>query len=229
MMEYRIIGSTMPLVEITMDKGETIKSQAGAMKWMTSDVLMETGISGGVVGALKRKIVGEGIFFNYFTGKTNGTTVAFGHTYPGMIIPLSVSNKTYICQQRAFLCAEESVRLDIALHKKLRVGFFGGEGFIMQKLSGKGLAFIEIDGECVEIDLGRGDSIKVETGAVGAIEDTVSMNIELVKGLGNIFFGGEGLFLTTLTGPGRVWLQTMPIQNMARELSRYMVRPQRKK
>jgi uncharacterized protein (TIGR00266 family) len=225
-MEYRIIGTTMPLVEITLEKGETVKSQAGAMKWMTKNILMETSISGGVVGAVKRKIVGEGIFFNFFTGRVDGTTVAFGHTYPGRIIPLDVSNTSYICQQRAFLCASETVKLDVALQKKLRVGFFGGEGFIMQRLSGKGVAFLEIDGECVEIDLQRGESIKVETGSVGAIENSVQMNIEMVKGLGNIFFGGEGLFLTTLTGPGKVWLQTMPIQNMARELSRYLHKPQ---
>ncbi len=228
-MEYRIIGTTMPLIEITLEKGETVKSQAGAMKWMTNNLLMETSISGGVIGAVKRKMVGEGIFFNFFTGKENGSTVAFGHTYPGMIIPLDVTAKSYICQQRAFLCAAESVKLDIALHKKLRVGFFGGEGFIMQRLTGKGIAFLEIDGECVEINLQKGESIKVETGAVGAIEDSVQMSIAMVRGLGNIFFGGEGLFLTTLTGPGRVWLQTMPIQNMAIELSKYLYKPQRRR
>ena len=226
-MEYRIIGTTMPLVEISLNKGETIKSQAGSMKWMTEDVLMETGISGGVMGALKRKLVGEGIFMNYFTGKANAATVAFGHTYPGMIIPLDLSIKSYICQRRAFLCSTEDVKIDMALHKKLRVGLFGGEGFIMQKLSGRGTAFIEIDGECVEINLAPNQSIKVETGAVGAIEESVTMNISLVKGIGNLSFGGEGLFLTTLTGPGNVWLQTMPIQSMAAELSKYFIKPRK--
>lgn len=220
-MEHSIIGTTMPLVEISLDKGETVKSQAGSMKWMTEGVLMETGISGGLVGTIKRKIVGEGIFMNYFTGRTNPATVAFGHTYPGMIIPLDLSRKSYICQRRAFLCSTEDVKIDIALHKKLRVGFFGGEGLIMQKLSGSGIAFIEIDGECVELNLAHNQSIKVETGSVGVIEESVKMDISLVKGLSNISFGGEGLFLTTLTGPGRVWIQTMPIQNMALELSKY--------
>ena len=223
-MEYRIVGTTMPFVELSLNKGETIRSQAGSMKWMTEGIEMDTGITGGVMGALKRKFVGEGIFMNYFTGKSNAATVAFGHTYPGMIIPLDLSVKSYICQRRAFLCSTEDVNIDMAFHKKLRVGLFGGEGIIMQKLSGNGTAFIEIDGECVEIHLAPNQSIKVETGAVGAFEESVKMDISLVKGLGNLAFGGEGLFLTTLTGPGHVWLQTMPVQGMVAEMAKYIPR-----
>jgi len=162
------------------------------------------------------------MFVNYFTGLANNSVVAFGHTYPGNIIPLDISQGTIICQRRSFLCAFESVNYDVYIQQRLSAGFFGGEGFIMQKLSGAGMAFIEIDGECIVKELGPGERIRVETGSVGAFEEGVDFNIERVKGIKNMFLGGEGLFLTTLTGPGKVWIQTMPIQSMAGELMNYL-------
>lgn len=227
-MDYRILGSTMPVVELTVDRGERICSQSGAMKWMTSGIDMSTSMAGGLAGAFKRKIAGESAFFNYFTAQQDGEKIAFGHTFPGHIIPVNVAEQSIICQKRAFLCSTENVELVIAFQRKLGVGFFGGEGFIMQKLSGSGMAFLEIDGECVEILLAAGESLKVETGAVGMFEESVNFNIEKVKGFTNVLFGGEGLFLTTLTGPGRVWLQTMPIQSMVAEMSPYLPKPSSK-
>ena len=182
-------------------------------------------MAGGLGGALKRKLSGESAFLNFFSALNEGESIAFGHTFPGHIIPLDISRQPIICQRRAFLCAVESVEMNIHFQRRLGSGFFGGEGFIMQKLSGSGMAFVEIDGESVEIELSPGKSIKVETGAVGMFEESVQMNIEMVKGFKNVLFGGEGLFLTTLTGPGKVWLQTMPIQGMVAEMSSFLPKP----
>jgi uncharacterized protein (TIGR00266 family) len=224
-MEYEIQGTTMPLVQLTLKRGETIQSQSGAMKWMDASVQMRTSMAGGLGGFLKRKISGESGFLNYFDAQEDGSRIAFGHTFPGNILPLDVSKVSIICQRRAFLCAESTVDMDIIFQRRLGTGFFGGEGFILQELKGSGIAFVEIDGECLNLDLTAGQSVKVETGAVGMYESTVKMNIEMVKGFSNVLFGGEGLFLTTLTGPGRIWLQTMPIQSMVAEMSPYLPKP----
>ena len=227
-MEYKIIGTTMPVVEITLKRGEKLCSQSGAMKWMTRDIEMNTGMAGGLAGAFRRKLAGESAFLNYFTAHQDGAKVAFGHTFPGHILPVDVDTQSVVCQKRAFLCSTEHVELNIAFQRRLGAGFFGGEGFIMQKISGNGTAFVEIDGECIEMDLAPGESIKVETGAVGMFQESVNFNIERVKGFTNVLFGGEGLFLTTLTGPGKVWLQTMPIQSMVAEMSGYLPKPSSK-
>lgn len=224
-MEYRIIGSTMPLVAFTLNQGERICSQPGAMKWMSSQITMETSMSGGMFGALKRKVSGERAFFNYYLSQKDDEEIAFGHTFPGHIVPINVEEQSIICQKRAFLCSEEGVNLDVIFQKKLGTAFFGGEGFVMQKISGQGMAFLEIDGECVEYVLDPGQVLKVETGAVGMFEESVQFEIERVKGVKNILFGGEGLFLTTLSGGregGKVWLQTMPIQSMVAEMSSFL-------
>jgi uncharacterized protein (TIGR00266 family) len=217
-MDYKIIGTTMPVVECTLNAGEKLQCQVGAMKYMDYGMDMKTGSAGGVGGFIKRKLAGESGFLNIYTATANGQRVAFGHTFPGNIFAFNISQTSIICQRRSFLASEPSVDLQIAFQKKLGAGFFGGEGFIMQKLTGSGMALVELDGEVIELDLKQGEKIKVETGAVGMYESTVNMDIEMVKGLGNMFFGGEGLFLTTLTGPGKVWLQTMSIQSMAQEL-----------
>jgi len=224
-MDYEIIGSTMPMLELKLSKEESIFAQTGAMQWMDAAIKMETEMKGGIFGAIKRSFSGEDMFVVNFSSEEEGAKVAFGHTYPGKIIPLDLSKGTIVCQQRSFLCAQNSVEYNLYFHQRLSSGFFGGEGFIMQKLSGSGMAFIEIDGECVEKELKEGERIKVDTGSVGAFEETVSMNIELVKGFKNMFFGGEGMFLTTLTGPGKVWIQTMPIQCMVGEIYNYMPKP----
>ena len=219
---YVVLGTVMPMVEIKLRRDERLYAQSGAMQWMDQNIKMDTEMKGGIFGALKRSVSGEDMFVQYFTGLADGAVVAFGHTYPGNIIPVDVSQGTIICQRRAFLCAFETVSYDVYFQKRLGAGFFGGEGFIMQKLSGSGTAFIEIDGECIEKQLSPGEKISVETGSVGAFEETVNFNIERVKGVKNMFLGGEGMFLTTLTGPGKIWLQTMPIQNMTAELFQYL-------
>ena len=220
--EYQIIGSTMPVAECRLRAGETLQCQSGAMKYMDADVSMKTGVQGGLGGFLKRKAMGESGFLNYYTAERGGARVAVGHTFPGTILPIDVGAVNYICQRRAFLAAESDVELEVAIQRKLGVGFFGGEGFVMQKLKGRGTAFLEIDGELIEMNLTSGERLKVETGALAAMESSVRFDIERVKGMSNFLFGGEGLFLTTIEGPGKVWLQTMSIQSLAGELHPYL-------
>lgn len=224
-MEYKVIGSVMPVLELVLHSGDRIFAQPGSMSWMDGNVEMETAMGGGLFGGLKRSLMGESMFLVWFRPRTEGAAVAFSHSFPGHIIPVDVSTESVICQKRAFLCAEEGVTLDLAFQRRLGAGFFGGEGFVMQKLGGQGMAFIEIDGECVVRDLAPGEILKVDTGSVAAYQHSVQMDIEMVKGFKNILFGGEGLFLTTLRGPGRVWLQTMPLQNLARDLMPFLPRP----
>lgn len=212
----------MPMVELELELGEKIYAQPGAMQWMTQEINMEANMRGGIMGAFKRSFTGENIFLVDFECLADGGKVAFGHSFPGKIIPIDVSQKAIICQKRAFLCATEGVKFDVEFQRRLGAGFFGGEGFIMQKLSGNGIAFVELDGEYVVKELGPGETIRMETGALGMYEQGMDMSVEMVKGLKNIFIGGEGLFLTTITGPGKVWVQTMPAQSMAREIIEYL-------
>lgn len=223
-MEYNVIGSVMPVLEMTLKRGDTVFAQPGSMSWMDGNIEMETS-TGGLLSGLKRTLMGESLFLVWFRPRTEAATLAFGHSFPGHIIPVDVSKESVICQKRAFLCAQEGVTLSLAFQRRLGAGFFGGEGFVMQKLEGQGMAFMEIDGECVIKDLAPGEVLKVDTGSVAAYEQSVQMNIEMVKGFKNILFGGEGLFLTTLQGPGRVWLQTMPLQNLARDLIPFLPKP----
>ena len=217
-MEYKIIGSTMPVAECRLRAGETLQCQSGAMKYMDNGVTMKTGVQGGLGGFFKRRMTGESGFLNYYTAERNDSVVAVGHTFPGTILPVDVGAVSYVCQKRTFLAAESEVDFEVVIQRKLGVGIFGGEGFVMQKLGGRGTALLEIDGELIERNLASGQVLKVESGALAVMESTVSMDIERVKGVSNFLFGGEGLFLTTLTGPGKVWLQTMSIQSLAGEL-----------
>ncbi|TVR66143.1 MAG: TIGR00266 family protein [Spirochaetaceae bacterium] len=224
-MDYRILGTTMPILECTLGLGETILAQPGAMKYMDEGISMKTGVHGGIGGFLKRTVTGESGFMTTFEAIRDHQRLAFGHTFPGTILTLDVRERDFVCQKRAFLACTPDVTFDIAIQRRLGSGFFGGEGFVMQRLGGNGTAFVELDGETVELQLDPGQKVRVETGAVAMFESTVDMNIETVKGLGNILFGGEGLFLTTLTGPGRVWLQTMSIQSLAGEIFPYLPKP----
>ncbi|NLY11207.1 MAG: TIGR00266 family protein [Firmicutes bacterium] len=221
-MKYQIFGTVMPMIEIELQRGETVYSQSGAMQWMDEAILMQTEMRGGFLGAMKRTFTGESMFVVNFTAERDGAKVAFGHTYPGQILTFDLTDKALICQQRSFLCASTTIDYDLYFQKRLGVGFFGGEGFIMQKFRGSGLLVIEMDGEVVEKELAPGERIRVSTGSVGAFEESVTMDIQPVRGFKNMFLGGEGLFLTTLTGPGRVWLQTMPVQDMVGEISKYL-------
>lgn len=220
-MKYEMIGSVMPAVEITFEaKGEGMYTQSGGMAWMSDGVKMDTNSRGGLLKGFGRMLAGESMFMATYMAAEPGASVAFSTTVPGEILPVNVGETgSLICQKGAFLCAEESVNLDVVLTKKLSSGFFGGEGFILQELNGKGMAFLEVDGDKVIKDLAPGETIHVDTGNVVAFQSSVKYEIETVKGMKNIFLGGEGLFLTKLTGPGRVILQTQNISEFAQRVA----------
>lgn len=223
-MKYRIVGSTMPAVEIMFDApGESIYTQSGGMTWMSDGIEMSTNTKGGLMKGLGRMIAGESLFMATYTAQRPGSTIAFASTVAGQIVPLDVSaTGGMICQKGAFLCAQNSVNLNITFTKKISSGLFGGEGFVLQDISGSGLAFLEVDGDMVERTLAPGEVLKVDTGNVVAFDRSVNYEIEMVKGLGNIFFGGEGLFLTKLTGPGRVILQTQNLAEFAGRIAQFI-------
>ena len=214
-MKYTIIGQTVPAVECELSAGESMFTQSGGMIWQTEGIKMSTNARGGLARSLGRMFTGESIFMANYTAERDGAKVAFGSTVPGTVVPVDVSMTDIICQKGAFLCAEQSVDLQVALTKKISAGLFGGEGFILQRIYGKGTVFLEIDGDMVERILEPNEVLKVDTGNVVAFDTSVHYEIETVKGLGNIFFGGEGLFLTKLTGPGRVILQTQNFNDFA--------------
>ena len=214
-MKYEIEGGMFPVVVCYIEKGEKMITEKGAMVWQTPLIKMET-IGGGIGKMFSKALSGESMFQNIYTAESNGQMIAFGSSFPGKILPIEIGpGKEIILQKRAFLASEAGVELSIHFSKKLGAGFFGGEGFIMQKLSGRGMAFAEIDGELMEYQLGAGEQLIVDTGNVAGFEVGVQMDIRQVDGLKNKFLGGEGFFNTLLTGPGKIWLQTMPISNVA--------------
>lgn len=214
-MRYEIIGATVPAVEVTLNSGESMFTQSGGMIWQTEGINMSTNARGGLAKSLGRMFTGESIFMASYTADRDGAKVTFGSTVPGAIVPVDVSRGEMIVQKGSFLCAQQSVELKATFTKKLTAGLFGGEGFILQRIYGSGMAFLEIDGDMFERELAPGEVLKVDTGNVVAFDSTVSYDIETVKGLGNIVFGGEGLFLTRLTGPGKIILQTQNFNDFA--------------
>ena len=214
-MEYEITGGSFPVVICTLQKGEVMKNETGAMAFMTSGMKMDTYTGGGLFKGLGRALSGDTIFLNFFTAQEDNQKVAFSACSPGKIFPVRLDGtNTIIGQKNAFLAAEESVDLDIYFKNKLGTGIFGGEGFILQKFTGTGIVFLEIDGEVIEYDLEPGEKLLVDPGHIAAMEVSVDFDIERVKGAKNILFG-EGLFFSRLTGPGKVWIQTMPISKLA--------------
>lgn len=220
-MHYEIKGGAFPVVVCQLENGEQMITEKGSMVWMSPNMQMKT--SGGGLGKMFSKAFsGESMFQNIYTANGNGM-IAFGSSFPGTIKPINIdSNHEMILQKSAFLAAESGVQLSIHFNKRLGTGLFGGEGFIMQRLSGKGTAFVEIDGELIEYDLQPGEQIVVDTGNVAGFTTDVQMKIQQVPGLKNKLLGGEGLFNTVLTGPGKVWLQTMPISNVAMSILPYI-------
>lgn len=215
-MQYKIIGSTVPAVEIAIRRGEGLFTQSGGMAWQTDGISMATNTRGGLLKGFGRMLSGESLFMATYTAEKDGATIAFSSTVPGSILPVDMAQwGSLTIQKGAFLCAEDSVSMEVAFTKKFSSGLFGGEGFILQRLGGSGMAFLEVDGDVVEKVLAPGEVLKVDTGNVVAFENSVQYEIETVKGLGNIFFGGEGLFLTKLTGPGKVVLQTLSFGDLA--------------
>lgn len=214
-MEYKIVGEPLPAVICRVGAGETLITERGAMCWMSPNMKMSTN-AGGFGKALGRMFSGDTIFQNQYTPQGGPGEIAFASSFPGQIRAFQIApGKDMICQKSAFLASESGVELSVFFRKKLGAGLFGGEGFIMQRLSGQGTAFVEFDGFVCEYELGAGQSIIVDTGYVAAMDSTCSMDIQTVPGMKNIVFGGEGIFNTVISGPGKVYLQTMPVNQVA--------------
>lgn len=222
-MEYQIRGTTMQTVDIQLQPGETMYTESGGMAWMSDNINMGTGMKGGLMKALGRSLAGESMFLVDYTCESGQGLVTFASEFPGKILPLSLeAGESIICQKDGFMCAEKSVTLEMHFRKRLGSGLFGGEGFILQKLTGPGTAFVEIAGEVTEYDLEPNQALRVDTGHLAMYQPTVDFDIITVKGVKNILFGGEGLFLAHVKGPGKVWLQSMPIVNLAGKLRQYL-------
>jgi uncharacterized protein (TIGR00266 family) len=220
---YHILGTVQQVLAVEVLPGKLVYSDAGAMSWMTSSVTMSTKGSGGLGGMLKRAVSGATAFIVDFEATGSPGQAAFSTDFPGKVLPIELdAGQTVVMHKHAFLCAEKSVSLDVFFTKKLGAGMFGGEGFILQKLTGPGMVFAELDGDAVEYSLKPGDLLKVEPGHIAMFEGTVSFEIQMVKGIANILFGGEGLFLGTLAGPGRVWLHSLTPSKMAHRIGEYM-------
>jgi uncharacterized protein (TIGR00266 family) len=206
-----------------LEPGEVIYSESGGMSWMTGNVEMKTHSGGGLGRMVRRAVSGESLFITDFFVKSGRGTVAFASEFPGKVIPFNLRpSESIIVQKDAFMCAEKSVDMDMHFRKRLGTGFFGGEGFVMQRITGPGLAFIEVDGEVVEFDLQAGQQLQVDTGHLAAMEASVDFDVTMVKGFRNILLGGEGLFLASVRGPGKVWLQTMPMSKLAQKMAQFM-------
>ena len=214
-MNYEIKGEPMPVVICNLNAGETMITEKGSMVWMSPNMEMQTS-AGGIGKAFGRMFSGESMFQNFYTAKGGPGMIAFASSFPGAIRAVEIGpGKSIVCQKSAFLASEQGVELSVFFQKKLGAGFFGGEGFIMQKLSGQGVAFLEIDGSAVEYDLAPGQQLIVDTGNLALMDETCSIDVQSVKGVKNVLFGGEGLFNTVVTGPGKVVLQTMPLSSFA--------------
>lgn len=214
-MKYEIKGNNLPYVEIFLNKGETLHTEQGAMSWMSDTLIMKTNTGGSFGNAFSRVFSGESMFQNTYTATADDDFIAVSSCFPGEILAIDVSEKPIIAQKRAFLARENSVNMSIFLQRKIGTAFFGGEGFIMQKFSGNGIVFLEIDGSLVEKYLNFGESIVLDTGYLAAMEESVKFEVITVKGVGNVLFGGEGLFNTKVTGPGKIWIQSAPLNKMA--------------
>lgn len=222
-MQYELQGDSLPVVICHLDPGERMITERGSMAWMSPNMKMETTSNGGVGKALGRMFAGEALFQNIYTAQGGPGMIAFASSFPGSIRVFDLEpGRDIIVQKSAFLASESSVELSVHFRKKLSTGFFGGEGFIMQRLSGRGKAFVEMDGHMVEYNLEAGQSIVIDTGYLAAMDATCSMEIQAVPGVKNMLFGGEGIFNTVVSGPGRVILQTMPISNVAASIRGFM-------
>lgn len=221
-MQYEIAGGGLPVVICTLDPGESVKTQGGGMSWMGPNMRMETK-AGGLGKMIGRRLMRESAFLNYYSPQGGQGLIAFASSFPGEIIPFSISpGNEVIMQKGSFLASESTVNISVYFQKKIGTAIWGGEGFIMQKLSGSGVAFAEIDGSATEYELGHGDRIVMDTGYLAAMSATCSMDIVPIPGVKNLMFGGEGVFNTVVTGPGKVWIQSIPISRLAASISQHM-------
>lgn len=226
-MDHKIIGTTLPVLEITLNRDEQVVSEPGELSWMSSAIELRTSTqmagAKGVFGVLKRAVAGGGIFLTEYSARGGSGTVAFATKVPGQILPIEVRpGQDYVIHRHGFLCGTPGVELSIAFQRTLGGGIFGGEGMVLEKISGTATAWIELSGEIVTYRLQPGETLRVHPGHVGMFESSVTFGITTISGIKNAIFGGDGIFLATLTGPGQVWLQSAPIANIAHALQPYL-------
>jgi len=214
--DYELVGDDFQAVVITLDPSEGVRSDPGAMMWVEGRIEMDSSTGGGVMKGLKRMIGGESFFISTWTNEgSSRSRIGFAADYPGKILPVDLSESTILCQRDAYLCSAKGVEVSVAFTKRLGAGFFGGEGFILQRLTGDGLAFIHAGGHIIERELQQGETLRVDTGCIVGFEESVDYDIKMIKGIKTKLFGGEGLFYATLEGPGKVWIQTTPFSRFA--------------
>ncbi len=226
-MQSRIVGTTMPVLEVTLDPNESVVSEAGQLSWMTSSIQLTThtqyGGGGGVMGAIKRVAGGGSLFMTEYRALNAPGTISFATKLPGHILPVEVNaGNQFMIHRHGFLCGTPQIQIGVAFQQSLGAGVFGGDGFLLQRVSGAGTAWIELSGELIVKDLQPGETLRVHPGHVGAFQASVSFQISTVPGIKNMIFGGDGIFLAALTGPGRIWLQTLPISRLAHEIMEYL-------
>ena len=222
-MRYEVKGTMLPSVDVYLEAGESVYTESGGMAWMTGDVEMSTSTRGGLLAGLGRSLAGESLFMTTYACKSGVGMVTFTPEAPGRIMTFELeAGQSLICQKDAFMAAQETVKLEMHFRKRLGAGLFGGEGFILQKITGPGVVFLEIAGDVRDYELQTGEVMKVDPGHIALYEPSVDYDISAVRGLKNVLFAGEGLFLATLKGPGKVWLQSMPISNLAAKIRKYI-------
>ncbi len=222
-MKYEIKGGMLPSLDIYLEAGESVYTESGGMAWMKGDIAMETGTRGGMMAGLGRALAGESLFMTTYASKSASSMVTFTPEAPGTILAFQLeAGQSLICQRDAFMVAQEGVKMEMHFRRKLGAGLFGGEGFILQKVTGPGMVWLEIAGDVRDYVLQAGEVMRVDPGHIALYEPSVAYDIESVKGAMNVLFSGEGLFLATLKGPGHIWLQSMPISNLAHKISKYI-------
>ncbi|MBD3363523.1 TIGR00266 family protein [Candidatus Dojkabacteria bacterium] len=222
-MKYKIRGDALPILDMELQEGESVFTESGGMAWMSPNIKMDTNMKGGIGKSLGRMFTGESLFLVNYTCEKDTGLISFCNEFPGKIVPFTLKEgQSVTCQRDAFMVAEESIQLKTVFTKRLGAGFFGGEGFFLQQISGPGNAFLEFSGEITEYTLEEGQTLKVDPGYIGAFEPTIDYNIVRIKGIKNMLFGGEGIFVATLTGPGKVWLQSMPLSNLVKKIVPYV-------
>jgi uncharacterized protein (TIGR00266 family) len=222
-MEYQIHGSVLQSVDVTLSAGESVYTESGGMAWMRGDIEMSTSTRGGLLAGLGRSLAGESLFMTSYRCKSGTAMVTFTPGVPGSVLAFDLrAGQSLICQKDAFMAAEETVSIEMHFRKRLGSGLFGGEGFILQKITGPGIVFLEIDGDVREYSLTSGETMRIDPGHIALYEPTVDYDISAVRGIKSVLFAGEGLFLATLRGPGKIWLQSMPIPNLAAKIRKYI-------
>jgi uncharacterized protein (TIGR00266 family) len=220
--DYKIYGESLQLVEIELDPGEGVRAEVGTMTYMEQGIAMQTNTGGGLFAGFKRMLTGDGFFITTFLNNGRGKSrVGFAAPYPGEVIPLDLADfgGEFLCQKDSFICAAKGIEIDIAFTKRLGAGFFGGEGFILQRLTGDGLAFVHAGGTIIEKNLAPGEELRVDTGCLVAFAPSIDYNIQFIGGFKNALFGGEGLFLAKMTGPGKLYLQSLPFSRLAERIT----------